>query len=312
MKHFLAVIAAFCSSGIIIAAGEPKAGSDKTVGGIRMVYCPSGSFSMGSSDSESFVLHEVKLNGFWMSKYEISFRQFSEIVKLSGIRTTEELTGSGWINSPGEGAIQKKGISWKNPDFEQVNDNPVVVVSWYDAVLFCNELSRINNLSPCYSIDKIVKDPSNTSDSDPLRWSVKVNWDADGFRLPTEAEWEYSYRAGTSSPYYWGRKIDGGYCWFTDNSSFRIHTVGTKKANAWGLFDMSGNTAEWCSDWYEEGYSGKSGKLNPRGAYAGKRKIVRGGSFQDSDELLSAYFATSLSPEYGDQSIGFRVVCCTK
>ncbi len=125
------------------------------------------------------------------------------------------------------------------------------------------------------------------------------------FDLPTEAQWEYACRAGTTTTYSYGNAVDGAYMWYSDNSSSQTHEVGTKLPNAWGLYDMHGNVWEWCLDWYGGSLSGN----DPVGSSSGSDRVVRGGSwYNDAD------FCTSSSRYGGDPSnpssnaIGFRLV----
>lgn len=159
--------------------------------------------------------------------------------------------------------------SYKNP-----GDNlPVVEVSWDDAVSYCQWLSN--------------KTGSN-------------------YRLPTEAEWEYACRAGSTTKYYWGDKMDNSYCWYSNNSDGKVHPVGEKKPNACGLYDMSGNVWEWCSDWFEIYPS--SSVINPTGPKSGSfYRVERGGSWRNHAGHGSSAYRYYGTPaiRYGD--LGFRL-----
>ena len=127
------------------------------------------------------------------------------------------------------------------------------------------------------------------------------------FDLPTEAQWEYACRAGTTTKYYWGEMMDGNYAWFDRNSSGTPHTVGTKMPNAWGLYDMSGGVLEWCLDWYEISAYG----TDPKGPSSGTYRVVRGGSWHlPSDCCTSSrrYSKYPSSVSDNDGSFGFRLV----
>jgi formylglycine-generating enzyme required for sulfatase activity len=140
--------------------------------------------------------------------------------------------------------------------------------------------------------------------------------------LPTEAEWEYACRAGTQTQFSFGDKDKnlGQYAWFGDNSKGTTHPVGQKKPNAWGLYDMHGNVAEWCNDFYQEGYTAAgAGKdpagvqEDPRGPAAGEERVVRGGSWQADEESCRSSARASASPAFADacfgsEAYGFRCV----
>ncbi len=152
---------------------------------------------------------------------------------------------------------------------------PVENVSWHDAKEFCAKFSS--------------------------KYGVTA-------RLPTEAEWEYAARAGTTTAYYWGDNIDGNYCWYEDNSGLETHPVGEKRPNAWGLYDMAGNVCEWCEDWYALDYYSKSSAKDPKGPLSGSDRVLRGGSWYFSGDLArSAYRDRGLPAGHGG-SYGFRVV----
>jgi formylglycine-generating enzyme required for sulfatase activity len=124
---------------------------------------------------------------------------------------------------------------------EFMGDNlPVEMISWYDCIEYCNKRSLQENLDPYYNIDKDTKDPNNVSEYDDLKWTISINETANGYRLPTEAEWEYTASGGQKSKNY----IFSG----SDNAT---KPIGTMKPNELGLYDMSGNVREWCY-WYEE------------------------------------------------------------
>ncbi|MDI9423255.1 MAG: formylglycine-generating enzyme family protein, partial [Spirochaetota bacterium] len=130
-------------------------------------------------------------------------------------------------------------------------------------------------------------------------------------RLPTEAEWEYAARAGTTTNYYWGDTVHGNYCWYYDNSGDTTQPVGQKRPNAWGLYDMSGNVWEWCEDWYAEDYYSKSPARDPKGPSSGNYHVLRGGSWHKSvNQLRSAYRFWDHADDR-DFNDGFRVVLST-
>jgi hypothetical protein len=123
--------------------------------------------------------------------------------------------------------------------------------------------------------------------------------------IPTEAQWEYACRAGTTTTYYWGDSMDGAYAWYSSNASSTTHVVGTRTSNAWGLYDMSGNAWEWCLDWRGDLVTAE----NPEGASSGTARVLRGGSWYDNaSSLTSSWRSSWISPSTGKENSGFRLV----
>jgi len=176
------------------------------------------------------------------------------------------------------------------------NDNYAVEkVNWYDAINYCNWLSDKEGFERCYSGsgDDIVCDFSKN-----------------GYRLPTEAEWEYACRAGTTTKYYWGDEdeMDDDYCWDSSNSNRTVHPVGQKKSNAWGLYDISGNVNEWCWDRYDEDYYKKSPSENPTGPSSSSKRVIRGGSWTIYASICQSAYRYGIRPDGAGDSNGFRLV----
>ena len=276
---------------------------EKSAGGVVLVYIPPGSFVMGqnSEDKDYSPQHNVEISsGFWMGKYEITQKQYFDIAGVN----------------PCEGSKYGEG------------DNlPVYNISWYEAVLFCNKLSNKNKLEPYYIINTTRKDKDNISNFDDIKWSVRINEKANGFRLPTEAQWEYGYRAGTKTKYYWGDNSSydtvGQYSWHLFNSgstnyyngnfrcvkNHKVRKVGSKIQNKFGLYDMNGNVSEWCFDRYNKNsYSGKA-SADPIGSQDKYiYRVARGGSILDSPSDFTFYKRWPVEAFEKTGVIGLRVV----
>ncbi|MBN1126661.1 MAG: formylglycine-generating enzyme family protein [Sedimentisphaerales bacterium] len=180
----------------------------------------------------------------------------------------------------------------ENPSRWKGIQNPVEQIRWSDAVKYCNQRSILEGLEPCYDLKT---------------W--QCNFDSNGYRLPTEAEWEYACRAGTQTVYFFGNDASKltEYAWFDKNSDRHPHPVGQKQPNSWGLYDMCGNVWQWCNDFYQVDYYQKSPLENPRGPEEGQSKVVRGGAWKFSDQNCRSGYRYNENPGYVDVCFGYDI-----
>ena len=191
-----------------------------------------------------------------------------------------------------------EGLMEKNPSKSRAPDKPVEQVGWYHAVLYCNMRSLKESLKPCYDAK-----------------TLSCGFAADGYRLPTEAEWEYACRAGAQTKFSFGEepaKLKAS-AWFRANADQTTHPVGQKAPNAWGLYDMHGNVAEWCHDIYSEGFYQKTEAKDPRGPTNGDKRALRGGSWRTSEDGCRSSARNSENARFADacfgsDAYGFRCV----
>jgi formylglycine-generating enzyme required for sulfatase activity len=263
---------------------------------IEMVHIPSGSFSMGSPESVASSLsierpvHHVTIRGFLLGKYEVTQGQYFEVVgtRPSNFRTNlNDDSPDGWMKLP------------------------VEMVSWYEAVAFCNRLSIKEKLSPVYRIGGSVN-PNDWGDppqAETPAWNaIEMISGANGYRLPTEAEWEYAAKGGSGSPgnfRYAGHNAIDNVAWHYENSDFKIHEIGRKAPNGLGLHDMSGNVMEWCWDWHDD-YTSRS-QDNPTGPHRGMYRAIRGGAWSVSTHYARVEYRHNNLPSYRGVNLGFRV-----
>jgi formylglycine-generating enzyme required for sulfatase activity len=236
-----------------------------------MVQIPGGVFMMGSPPSEAGRFDEEVQHSVTVSSFYISPYEVTQ-------KEYQEAMGT-------------------NPSYFKGDTLPVEGVSWFDAVEYCNKRSQRERLSPAYTI-------SGSGDSRTVTW----NRNANGYRLPTEAEWEYACRAGTTTAYNTGGSISQSQANYDGVDPLQNNTthVGSYEANPWGLYDMHGNVWEWCWDWYDS-YSTES-QTDPDGPVTGTHRVLRGGSWYNyGKDLRSAYRGNS-PPSYRNDNLGFRLV----
>jgi formylglycine-generating enzyme required for sulfatase activity len=186
-----------------------------------------------------------------------------------------------------------ESVTGNNPSSIKWDTLPVENVTWYDAIEFCNKLSEMEGLQSVYTVNGK---------------NVKWNRNTDGYRLPTEAEWEYAAKGGDGSPgnyTYAGSNDADSVAWYRDNSGKTTHAVGTKAPNGLEIYDMSGNVWEWCWDCFGKYSSGA--QTNPEGASSGSHRVARSAGFAYPVRYVRSAYRSIIYPHKG-YSIGFRLV----
>lgn len=267
------LLLAGCGESDAPQAPAPAIKAIATKSGIEMVLIPAGEFVMGDeagADDER-PAHKVQLSAFYIDRHEVTQQAYAALMG----------------KNPAEASKEGKADKFAGPD------KPVVRVSWLFATRFCTNRSLREGLTPCYK-----ETPEG----------VECDFAADGYRLPTEAEWEYACRAGATASYCFGGNAAklADFAWFAANAGGATHPVGRKQANAWGLFDMHGNAAEWCHDVYAADSYASAEARNPRGPKVGEERVLRGGSWKSSADACRSAARASEAPGLADVCFGYE------
>ena len=252
----------------------------------EMVRINGGTFTMGSPANEpdrndNEVQHQVTVSSFYMGKYEVTQKEYQEVMGT-------------------------------NPSNSKGDNLPVTNVSWFDVVEYCNKRSQKEGLTPAYTISGRIPATGYPITSATVTW----NRNANGYRLPTEAEWEYACRAGTTTPFSTGNNITTSQANYNGNNPYNNNAKGTYREsttpvgsfapNAWGLYDMHGNVIEWCWDWYGD-YTNMA-QTDPTGASSGSGRVRRGGGWGSSAAGVRSADRSGITPSYRSIDRGFRLV----
>jgi formylglycine-generating enzyme required for sulfatase activity len=292
-----------------------------------MTLLPGGEFQMGDHHDGNLLgdapLHAVYVDSFYIDTCEVTNQQYctylnvaypSQVKVVGGVVYGTADTGNDYPYCNTYEYDDHSRIHFSAGTFTVTpgkQNHPMVEVSWYGAAVYANWRSQQDSRTPCYNL---------------TTW--QCDFDADGYRLPTEAEWEYAARGGQHNPYYrypWGDTIDGStanYGWSGDPYETGYHPwttpvayydgwqtpPGVDMANGYGPYDMAGNVWEWCHDWYAFDYYYLSPYSNPRGPGAGTFRVLRGGSGEQATDLLRCAFRYASWPVYAYKDYGFRLV----
>jgi formylglycine-generating enzyme required for sulfatase activity len=241
---------------------------------MKFIPARDSSFEMGSTTGETdeMPVHTVTFTyGFFIDSTEVTQGQYSSLMAV----TPSAFSGS---------------------------TSPVEMVNWHDAALYCNARSKAEGSDTVYSYSSI----SGTAGNDCVLNGLHIDLSKDGYHLPTEAEWEYACRGGTTTDYYWGTDSVADYAWYFGGNGTETHPVAEKWPNAFGLYDMSGNVWEWCNDWH--GSYAADTTTDPSGPASGTTRVLRGGAFDSGATTLRSARRNDFDPSSRNNNRGFRCV----
>jgi serine/threonine protein kinase/formylglycine-generating enzyme required for sulfatase activity len=272
--------------------------------GMTLILVPEGRFIMGFANTNAAInnaaAHTVSLNrSFLLCDREVTIEQFQRFVDDPDYPLSEKPDNLKGMKGP-----------WQ---FEgQLPDCPVQIVNWYDAILYCNWLSKKEGKQPCYARSgpkEMVMEWTNDKQENVEYDKWACDFAKDGYRLPTEAEWEYACRAVSAKAFCCGDNVESvaAYGWLVNNSRSRDEPGGRKLPNAWGLFDMHGNVWEWCHDWYGSYDKGDGRTVDPVGPPTGAKRVFRGGCRGVEPASCQSAYRACLQPSFRMSILGFRV-----
>jgi formylglycine-generating enzyme required for sulfatase activity len=293
-----------------------------------MVLSPGGEFEMGDHQGDGWFdelpVHSVYVNSLYMDIYEVTNQQYANGLNWAFQQELIEdpdthdgvVYGRGGVTAYCDTTTSSSfsRVTWDGATFAVTaghEDHPMVEVSWYGAAAYANWLSDMHGRDPSYDL-----------------WTWECDFDANGYRLPTEAEWEYGARGGEHDSFYrypWGDTIDGSmanyqfsgdpyetgpFPWTTPVGYYNGRQIpsGSDMANGYGLYDVAGNVWEWCNDWYGSTYYVLSPYENPRGPANGDNRVIRGGAWGGIEANLPCANRHDRYPDYRQYGHGFRLV----
>jgi sulfatase modifying factor 1 len=250
-----------------------------TPAGMKLILAKDSSFLMGNADQAP--VHSVTFtNDCYMDSTEVTQGDYSNVMQNAYAAFTPPNWGS----------------------YGKSDDIAAYFINWFDAILYCNARSKRDGIDSIYSYTLLDGIPGNGS----TLTGVSIDYQKNGYRLPTEAEWEYACRAGTKTDWYFDTAHAGDYAWFITTSQSKIYPVATKLPNRFGLYDMNGNIWEWVNDWYGD-YAADS-QTDPVGPDGGTEKIWRGGSWGSYLFNVSSVYRGHSDPSAGLSDNGLRCV----